>query len=150
MIQLISQKRPADQKYNKFYFILDDQWVNLTAHDMRSTLVNAVLDIHRSQTTPETPMSLVTSPSSSATMGSPIHIELASFKKGIKREASSYFTLKDERYFDKFQRDHFITAKSHDVSEILDPLSLLAPHQKKKNYMKPNKSSCIKFSMRLC
>ena len=29
--------------------------------------------------------------------------------------------MKDERYFDKFQRDHFITAKSHDGSEILDP-----------------------------
>ena len=48
-------------------------------------------------------------------------MELASFKKSIKREASAYSTLKDERYFDKFQRDLFITAKSHDVSEILDP-----------------------------
>ena len=47
--------------------------------------------------------------------------KLASFKKSIKREASSYSTLKDERYFDKFQRDLFITVKSHDVSEILDP-----------------------------
>ena len=50
-----------------------------------------------------------------------MHLELASFKKSIKREASAYSTLKDERYFDKFQRDLFITAKSHDVSEILDP-----------------------------
>ena len=29
--------------------------------------------------------------------------------------------MKDERFFDKFQRDLLITAKSHDVSEILDP-----------------------------
>ena len=50
-----------------------------------------------------------------------MHLELASFKKSIKREASAYSTLKDERYFDKFQRDLFITAKSHDDSEILDP-----------------------------
>ena len=28
--------------------------------------------------------------------------------------------MKDEHFFDKFQRDLFITAKSHDVSEILD------------------------------
>ena len=48
MIQLISQKRPADQKYNTFYFILDDQWFNLMAHDVRSMLVNAVLENHRS------------------------------------------------------------------------------------------------------
>ena len=50
-----------------------------------------------------------------------MHLELASFKKSIKREASAYSTLKDERYFDKFQRNLFITAKSHYVSEILDP-----------------------------
>ena len=49
-----------------------------------------------------------------------MHSEHASFKKIIKREASSYSTLKDEKYFDKFQRDLFI-AKSHDVFEILDP-----------------------------
>ena len=48
-------------------------------------------------------------------------IELASFKKNITREASAYSVLKDERFFDKFQRDLLITAKSHDVSEILDP-----------------------------
>ena len=33
----------------------------------------------------------------------------------------AYSILKDERYFDKFQRDLFITAKFHDVSEIIDP-----------------------------
>ena len=104
MIQLISQKWPADQKDIAFYFILDEQWFNLTAHDMRSTLVNAVLENHRSQATPGTPMSLVTSPSSSASMRSPIHLELASFKKGIKREPSAYSILKDEHYIDKFQR----------------------------------------------
>ena len=88
---------------------------------MRSTLVNAVFENHRSQATPMTTMPLVTSPSSSTSMRSPIHLELASFKKGIRREASAYSTLKDECYFDKFQRDLFITAKSLDVSEILDP-----------------------------
>ena len=54
-------------------------------------------------------------------MRSSIHLELASFKKIIRREASAYSILKDEHYFDKFQRDLFITAKSHDVPEILDP-----------------------------
>ena len=51
-----------------------------------------------------------------------MHLELESFKKSIKREASAYSTMKDERYFDKFQRELFKTAKSHDVSEILDPI----------------------------
>ena len=50
-----------------------------------------------------------------------MNLELASFKKSIKREASAYSVLKDEHFFDKFQRDLLITAKLHDVSEILDP-----------------------------
>ena len=66
-------------------------------------------------------MTHLRSPTSPLPVRSPMHLELASFKKSIKREASAYSTLKDERYFDKFQRDLFLTAKSHDVSEILDP-----------------------------
>ena len=38
MILLISQNRPADQKYNALYFVLGEQWFNLTAHDMRTAL----------------------------------------------------------------------------------------------------------------
>ena len=56
-----------------------------------------------------------------------MNLELASFKKSIKREASAYSILKDEHFFDKFQRDLFITAKSHDVSEILDPTFTPSP-----------------------
>ena len=112
--------------------MLGEQWFNLTAHDMRSALVNAVLENHRFQATPGTPMSHVTSPSSSTSMRSPIHLELASFKKGIERKASAFSILKDEYYFDKFQRDLFITAKSHDVSEILDPNFKPGPSQEEK------------------
>ena len=132
MIQLINQKRPADQKYNAFYYILGEQWFNLTAHDMRSALVNAVLENHRSQATPGMLMSHVTSTSSSSSMRSPIHLELALFKKDIKREAFSYSISKDECYFEKFQRDLFITAKSHDVSEILDPTFTPGPSPEEK------------------
>ena len=101
--------------------LFDEQWNNLTAHDMRTALVNVVLENHRSKTSPGTPMSHVTSPATTVSVRSPVHSELASFKKSIKREASAYSILKDERYFDKFQRDLNITAKSHDVSEILNP-----------------------------
>ena len=86
MIHLISQDRPENQKYNAYFFILDEQWLNLTVHDMRSTLVNTVLNNHRFRTTLGTPMSLVTSPSSSTPMRPPIHIELASFKKALKKQ----------------------------------------------------------------
>ena len=47
--------------------------------------------------------------------------KLASFRKGIKREETSYPTLKDERYFDSFSRSLYISAKSHECDEELDP-----------------------------
>ena len=33
---LIRRERPVDQKCNVIYFLQDDQWFNLTAHDMKS------------------------------------------------------------------------------------------------------------------
>ena len=84
MTLLISQDRPADQNYNLFYFILGDQLLKLTAIDMKSALINKLLENPRSQRTPRSPMSNFTFPSSSASMRSPFHLELASFKKGIK------------------------------------------------------------------
>ena len=41
---LIKQNRPADQEYNKFYYVIDGQWLKLTAHDMRSALVDMKLE----------------------------------------------------------------------------------------------------------
>ena len=47
--------------------------------------------------------------------------KLVSFRKGIKREETAYLTLKDERYFDSFSRSLYITAKSHECEDVLDP-----------------------------
>ena len=47
--------------------------------------------------------------------------KFVSSRKGIKREETTYPTLKDERYFDIFSRSLYITAKSHDCEEELDP-----------------------------
>ena len=41
---LIKQNRPADQKYDKFYYVIDEQWLKLTANAMRSALVDMKLD----------------------------------------------------------------------------------------------------------
>ena len=46
---------------------------------------------------------------------------LVSFKKGIKREESAYPTIKDERYFDGSSRSLYITTKSHECEQVLDP-----------------------------
>ena len=47
--------------------------------------------------------------------------KLVSFRKGIKREETAYPTLKDERYFERFSRSLYITAKSHECEKLLDP-----------------------------
>ena len=57
-------------------FFQDDQWINLTAHDMRRTLVNAGMKYHRPHIIAHTPLPNSTSPLSPAPMTSPIHLEL--------------------------------------------------------------------------
>ena len=119
---LMKQDKP-DGENNKLYYPMDEQWSKLTAHDMRSALIDekqGKQNSHKSSAVPSH-MPHLRTPTSPPPLKSSMHLELASFKKSIKREAPAYSTLKDERYFDKFQRDLFITAKSHDVSEILDP-----------------------------
>ena len=87
---LIKQDRPTDQKYNKLYYVIDEQWTKLTAHYMRSALVNENWKsrVHTQLLHPH--VLCPTSASSPAPMRSPMHPELASFKKSIKREASAY------------------------------------------------------------
>ena len=56
--------------------------------------------------------------------------KLVSFRKGIEREETAYPILKDERYFDSFSRSLYITAKSHECEEVLDPEYTLTNSEK--------------------
>ena len=71
---LIDKGKSVDQKCNAQYFFQDDQWFNLTAHDMRRTLVNAGMKYHRPQVIPGTSLPKSTSPPSPAPMKSSIHL----------------------------------------------------------------------------
>ena len=42
------------------------------------------------------------------------------FKKGIKRDKSHYKSFKHERYWDDWHRNFVVTAKTHDLSNVLD------------------------------
>ena len=46
---------------------------------------------------------------------------VSEFKKGIKRDISSYPVLKDNRFFDKFELEFTTIAKAHDVIEVFTP-----------------------------
>ena len=76
---LIKKGKSADQKCNVLYFLQDDHWFNLTAHDMKTALVNAGMEYHRPQIIPGTSLPNSTSPPSPAPMKSPIHLELTPY-----------------------------------------------------------------------
>ena len=73
---LIKKGKSLDEKCNAQYFFQDDQWFNLTAHDMKKTLVNAGMKYHRHQVIPGTSLPNSTSPPSPEPMKSSIHLEL--------------------------------------------------------------------------
>ena len=73
---LIQRERPIDQKCNVLYFLLDDQWFNLTANDMKTTLVNGGMEYHEPLIIHGTSLPNSTPPPSPAPMRSPIHLEL--------------------------------------------------------------------------
>ena len=69
---------------------------------------------------------------------------LTSFKKGTKYGASAYPILRNECHFDKFQKDLFVTAKAHDVSEILDPTFTPGPSQEERELFEAKQSFMYK------
>ena len=69
--------------------------------------------------------------------------KLGSFRKGIKREETIYPSLKDERYFDSFSSSLYITAKSHEWAEVLDPE--YRPSNSEKELFETNKFSCFQY-----
>ena len=64
---------------------------------------------------PATPRSMATSEASES------YITLTNFKKGIKRDASAYPILKNERYYNTFIRHFKATAKAQGLNTLMDP-----------------------------
>ena len=84
MILLICQD--SDQNYHPIHFINSKQLLKLTAIDLKTALINEMFENPRSKTTFGALMYKITHPPSSASMRSPIHMKLATFKKGIKSD----------------------------------------------------------------
>ena len=76
---IINKGKSVDQKCNAQYFFQDDQWFNLTALDMKRTLVNPGMKYHRPQVIPGTSLPNSTSPPTHAPMKSYIHLELTPY-----------------------------------------------------------------------
>ena len=95
---------PQDDPFHPF---TSDEWSQQPPIQMRTYLVQNLSDPHGPVPVPSGPIS-----STRPTDYSTAAIKLMGFKKGIKREIGAYPFLKDERYFNRFNRSLFIVAKS--------------------------------------
>ena len=89
-----------------------------------------------------------TSPSPSIVNES-IKQDLLRFKRGIKRDAAIYPTLRDDKNWDNWNRSIHAQARAHDVSEVLNPDYLPTNHdenllfQQKQSFMYSVFNRCI-------
>ena len=96
-----------DPRDDPFHPFTPDEWSQQTSTMLMSYLIQNLRNPLWPEPLPSGPIS-----SSRPTGYSPAAIELMGFKKG---------SLKDERYFDGFNRSLFIVAKTHECNEVLDP-----------------------------
>ena len=81
-------------------------------NDFRLTTSNVATPTTRTRTGPTT---LAAGPSSGRQ-----HDAIADFKKSIKRDSSVYPVLKDQKYWNNWNRSVIAQARAHDISEVFD------------------------------
>ena len=125
---LINKGKSVDQKCNAQYFFQDDQWLNLTAHDIKRTLVNAGMKYHRPQVIRGTSLPNSTSPPSPAPMKSSIHLELTP-RDSTSTTTSMYKTCPLNTSCDhQLHLDHTNTSpelQDHSIVGSTEPESIL-------------------------
>ena len=125
---LINKGKSVDQKSNAQYFFQDNQWFNLTAHDMKRTLVNPGMKYHRPQVIPGTSLPNSTSPPSPAPMKSSIHLEPTP-RDSTSTTTSMYKTcLLNTSCDHQLHLDHTNTSpelQDHSIVESAEPESIL-------------------------
>ena len=109
-------------------FLQDDQWFNLTAHDMKRTLVNAGMEYHKPQITPGTSLPNSTSPPSPAPMRSPIHLELTPCDSTSSATSMNKTCLLNTSCDHQLHLDHPSTSpelQDHSIVGSAEPESIL-------------------------
>ena len=71
--------------------------------------------------TPKKISSFKTPSTGSSLMSNESYQELMAFKKAVKRDISAFDILKDENYYDVFQRSFQATAMTQGLSDVCDP-----------------------------
>ena len=125
---LINKGKSVDQKCNAQYFFQDDQWFNLTAHDMKRTLVNAGMKYHRPQVIRGTSLPNSTSPPFPAPMKSSIHLELTPYDSTSTTTSMYKTCLLNASCDHQLHLDHTNTSSElqhHSIVGSAEPESIL-------------------------
>ena len=114
---LVSKAKESSTPGDPYSFMLPDQFCSLTWREFMSWRLE---DSNQSTClTPSNGHRRYTQKNSRHKSNQNAY-QLLAFKKSIKREVSQYTILKDEKYFEAFQRNLLVTATTHDCDEILD------------------------------
>ena len=93
-----------------------DNFLHTTFHQFMSWKLNEI-----TTSSPSPPPSVTASDPRAAPSTPSCSSQLLNFKRGIKRDISAYPTIKDEKYYEFFNRSVLMTARAHDCEEILQP-----------------------------
>ena len=93
-----------------------DNFLHTTFHQFMSWKLNEI-----TTSSPSPPPSVTVSDPRAASSTPSCSTHLLNFKSGIKRDISSYPTLKDEKYYESFKRSVLVTVRAHDCEEIQQP-----------------------------
>ena len=121
---LIKKGKSIEQKCNVLYFLQNDQWFNLTAHDMKKTLVNAGMEYHRPRIIPGTSLPNSTYPPSPAAMKSPIHLELPPYDSTSTTTSKNKTCLLNTSNDHQLHLDHPSTYLNYKTTQLLKVLNL--------------------------
>jgi hypothetical protein len=97
---------------------IGDDWTNITQEEYDDFRVSRSFDGTIHGLTPASRPGIPPAPSARAPAA---RDPIADFQRGIKRDASLFPALKDEKEFDNWQRITTAQCKAQDISEVLDP-----------------------------
>ena len=119
-----------------------DNFLHTTFHQFMSWKLNEI-----TTSSPSPPPSVTSSDPRAAPSTPFCSTQLLNFKRGNTRDISAYPTLKDEKYYESFQKSVLVTARAHECEEILQPtLSLRGDADRLELFSFKNDFMCSVFN----
>jgi hypothetical protein len=123
---------------------IGDNWTGITHEDVNDYRIGPDYTLHSLCQPSTTSTATALAPSTPPVTSQRIRDPIADFKKGIKRDSSSFTVYKDEKQWDTWQRSTLAQARAQDVAEILD--RTYVPTSSEARDLSRNRSSCMLYS----